>query len=701
MKLKLLNIVIIFCLISPVFAADNLETYSKRLAAAKTSVEQAEVYKMIGDYHVRGSEYEKAAEAYLKALPHVRGKLTDDELTRIAIYLAWGGKLKAAETELRALLQKNPELTQSRAQLSRVLLWSNDFNGALAEAETVLAKNPADRNALLVKAEVFRYRGEVDQAILIYKGLLERTDDFDTRIGLSRAYLEKGDLSQAKTVSAALKPAYPYQKEELEKLQSELNKPPAILSKPAILKAEGDGLAEVNDYKTAAVKYEEALALSRDFPLDERLRMATVMSWGEKLNEAKRELEAILLKEPSNIPARIQLARVLLWMSAMDAAIREADIVLASQPENRDANLVKADALRRKGFYRNADRLYNSLLTEKESFDVREGQTYSYLTRGSRLETDDSMVFLKPRYPYEQEELSKLQIERDWALRPRLYGGVSFYNDKDDNDVTAYSVGTQFWLGNWKTNLDYSHLSAQSPSLSNESDYVQLSTYSRMPWYGGLGGGVGLARGNIMTWKALTDFDVYYGSVSFLAAREAYASTAELIDKDIKSLVLSASIIQRPTDRITVTGSYSYRDYSDDNNSHDVQASIAYLFHRIPAISAGYRFRYFDFKRQSNGGYFDPDNFIANSIFVNLSFWTSRVYGYLEPYIGNQTFDRYNESNSQIFYGAAGSVGYRITNRIAIEGNAEWGNYAASSIAATGEEGWYYYLVGVRLIVLL
>jgi tetratricopeptide (TPR) repeat protein len=701
MKLKLLFLVIAVFLVAPAFAADDLDTFTRRLATAKDRGEEVEIYKMMGDYHAKRHVYEKAAEAYVKALPDLRNRVTEDEMTQVAVYLSWGGKLKAAETELHALLQKNPANVRARAQLSQVLLWSNDLNGALSEAETVLAKISDDRKALLVKAEVLRYKGEVDRAIVIYKELLERADDFDSRIGLSYAHLEKGDLDQAKTVSSQLRPEYPYQKQELEKLHIELKKPPVTISKHDTLKAEGDRFAAANDYKTAAVKYEEALALSRNFPLDQWLRMATVMSWGGKHKEARHELEAILAQAPSNLPARLQFARVLLWMSAMDAAIREADTILAFQPGNRDAILVKADALRRKGFYRDADRLYKSLLIEKEAFDVREGQTYSYLTGGNRLKTDESMVLLKPHYLYEQKEMERLHIDRDWAFRPRLYGGVTFYNDKDDNEVTTYSAGTQFWLGNWKTNLDYSHVSARAPGLSNESDNVQLSTYSRMPWYGGIGGGVGLAQGGIMTWKALADFDVLYGSVGLLAAREAYSNTAELVEKDIRALILSASIIQRPTDRITLSGSYSYRDYSDDNSSHDVQASAAYLFLRIPAISAGYRFRYLDFHRQSYGGYFDPDNFIANSVFVNLSFWTNRVYGYLEPYIGYQIFDRYGESRSETFYGAAGSLGYRVTDRIAIEGNAEWGNYAGSGVAAGGEEGWYYGQIGVRFIILL
>lgn len=708
MKLKLLFLFMAVCLVTPAFAADDMDTFNRRLSVAKDKVETAEIYKAIGDDQAAKGLFDKAAEAYLKALPHVRDRLTEDETTQIAIYLSWGGKLREAETELRALLQKNPANARARTQLARVLLWSESqegVNSALAEAETVLKKLPDDRDALRVKAEGLRFKGEADRAITIYKGLLERSDDFDTRIGLSYAYLEKGDIGQARTSSSPLRPVFPYQKQDLEKLNREIEKasqpPPKIaaVSQADSLKAEGDALAAKQQFIMAAGKYEEALALSPRFPVDEWLAMATVMSWGGKHKAARRELEALLIQDPANVPARLQLARVLLWTGEFDAAIGKVETILTTQPGNRDALTVKANALRLKGFNRDADRLYKALLTQAEDFDVREGLTYRYLTGGERLKTDESLALMKPRYPYEEKGLAQIRIDRDAAFRPRLSGGVSFYGDKDDNRVTTYATGAQFWLGNWRTNLDYSHVSAWAPGRSNESDYVNLSTYSRMPWYGGIGGGVGLAQGSFMTWKALVDFDVLYGSVGFLASSDSYAYTAQLIENGIRALTLSASIVQRPTDRITLRGGYSYREYSDDNNSHDVQASLAFLFFRKPAIAVGYRFRYLDFRRQSGGGYWDPDNYFANSGFVNLSFEANRVYGYIEPYIGYHSYTRFDESQGGVFYGFAGSLGYRMTNWMALEGTAEWGNYAGSSAVFSGGEGWYYNQVGLRLII--
>jgi hypothetical protein len=154
------------------------------------------------------------------------------------------------------------------------------------------------------------------------------------------------------------------------------------------------------------------------------------------------------------------------------------------------------------------------------------------------------------------------------------------------------------------------------------------------------------------------------------------------------------SVSHRPTDRISLSASYGYRDYSDDNNAHDVMGSASYLVLRKPAaIAIGYRARYLDFRRQSSGGYFDPHNFISNALFVNLSFENGPMYGYVEPYWGYQSFTRNEEGNYSYFGGGAGMVGYRFTKHLAAEATAEGGNYAVGSSGA-----YTYYQIGARLI---
>jgi tetratricopeptide (TPR) repeat protein len=724
MKEKRMRKVSFFLLIAvlwimPAFAADDLGEFNRRLAAAKDKGEQANVYKDLGNYHADANSYEKAADAYLKALPVLRDQLPEDQRTQIAIYLSWGGKLGEATTELQLLLKRFPNNWKARSHLAKVLLWSGNPDGALAEAERVLASQAADRDSLLVKAEVLRIRGELDRAITLYEGLLKGGEDFDTRLGMAFAYFQKGDFEQAKTQTARLKPVYPYQKQELDRLNADIDKSraarqaelEAVGDQADRLKKEGDRLADGEKYGAAAVQYEKALAISRAFPAADRLRMAQVLSWGGKHALARSLLEELVAKDPGNLEARVGLMRVFTWTGEFDAALRQADEVLAAAPANRDARLGKANALRYRGFHRKADTYYHALLKEAEDFDVRSGMTYGLIGTGRRTEADRSMAVLKPQFEYQKSEYAALQRDRNWTFRPRVYGGASFYYDNDDNRVTTLPLGTQFFLGDWRTNIDYSRLRAQTEAtgptvdgvtlplnVGRETDYVQLSTYARMPWYGGLGGGIGLSDGTFFTWNARADVDVLWGNIGASVANEAYNYTAELIDKNIRSLAFSGWIVQRPTDRITVNASHTYREYSDSNGSHDTQAGIAYLFWRNPSMSVGYRFRHMDFRRQSQGGYFDPDDYQAHSIFLSLGFDARPFYGYVSPYFGYQDYNRNDVNQSGNFGGVGGLLGYWINDRAAVEGFGEWGNSMTGPSLGAGA-GWYYYVVGARIIV--
>lgn len=713
----------LFCFLTNAFAADAISDFNKRLADAKDNVEKATVLKELGDYYTAAGQHEQAADTYLKALPDLRDRLPEDQLTDVAIGLSWGGKLDVSSTELRSILKKNPGNTKARAHLAKVLLWSGKQDEALSEVNTVLAAKPNDRDGLLVKAEVLRIKDELDAAISIYNELLKGGDDFDARLGLAYAFFQKGDIAAAQNAIPTAKPVYPYQEQELKNLSGEIQKVlssrqaaiAAVGPKADQLKSEGDQLAEAEKYPAAADKYVKALDLSRGFPVAARLEMATVMAWAGMHKRSARELEDIIAKEPTNMDARIQLTQVLLWQGEFDASIRQADIVLAKDPGNREANLSKANALRSKGFFRKADQYYKALLAKSDNFDVRAGQTYGFLASGNKIATDDSLARLKPRNSSEQKELSDLRGERDWAMRPRLYAGTNFYYDNDDNRVTTLYGGTQFWLGNFRTNVDYSRLRLQGEATGvddagntilfntgKETDYVQLSTYSRMPWYGGIGGGVGLSDGKFFTWHGKADMDVLYGSVGVYIANEPYNYLADLVESNIRSKAYQAWLNQRPTDRITVTGSFTHREYSDSNGSDDIQASISYLVLRNPFISVGYQFRHMDFRRQSGGGYFDPDDYRAHSVFTTFAYYNLPFYMNITPYVGYQDFTRNDEHEHGIFGGVTGLLGYRIGNRMAIEATGEWGNSPTGGGTSAGAgTGWYYYVAGLRVILVL
>lgn len=461
----------------------------------------------------------------------------------------------------------------------------------------------------------------------------------------------------------------------------------------------GDLFAGIDNYTEAAREYVAALSLSRDFPTAERVRMAVGISWADRLDDAVRELRAVLADEPGNVPARIHLARTLSWQGKLDEAIVEADRVLAGEAENRDALLVKANALRWQGKSAEALPIYQGLLTGRDDFDARSGLAYSLLARGDKKGAQQNAALLKPSYAYQERDLKKLLEEIDKATNHTVAAGYSYYSDTDNNRYDRFALSYTYQEPDWSVTTQYLFSDDRDPSRSNDVNSLLLGGYARVGGRYGLGAGIGAHvvdnsdTNTIMTWRLNADADVGKGAVGVGVRKELYIDTAELVEKRIRVLALNAYASQRLTERFSLYGGFTWRDYSDDNSSNDLTISPSYtLYAKNPVVRTGYRFRYLDFDRQSRGGYFDPEDFTSHQLFVSLDWKKDRFSLFLEPYGGYQSFDRNDDHTSDLFGGFTGVLGYRITKGLIAEVNGEFGNYA---VGATS--GYEYYLVGTRL----
>jgi hypothetical protein len=88
----------------------------------------------------------------------------------------------------------------------------------------VLAVSPDNKDALLVRANALKWSGNPNAGIAIYKDILKSGEDFDTRLGLSQAYLSTGYLRGARDGAKRLTPAYPYQENERKNMNAEIAK---------------------------------------------------------------------------------------------------------------------------------------------------------------------------------------------------------------------------------------------------------------------------------------------------------------------------------------------------------------------------------------------------------------------------------------------------------------------------------------------
>jgi tetratricopeptide (TPR) repeat protein len=471
--------------------------------------------------------------------------------------------------------------------------------------------------------------------------------------------------------------------------------------KAVLHKTLGDLLAGEEKFDQAAREYAAALSLSREFPAEERLRMARVLSWGKRLDAAVSELRSLLAEDPGNTEARIHLARSLSWKGRLSEAIEEADRVLAESPGNRDALLVKANALSWARDFGASIPIYLGLLEEGEDFDARLGLAYARLREGDLKAASEERERLKPRYPYQEKEATALSAALRGAKGPGVRVGYSYYADSDENRVNRYLASAVYRTGRWTFDGRIHHADADGPPGDAALSAVRIGAFTNLTRSFGIGGGAGLARVEngeshvFGTWDMRTEIRIAGATAGVAASREVLDATAEILRNRIRFLSLAAFLEYPLLRRLTVRAQYAYRDYSDENASDDLALSVRYAFDRTsPSVGVGYRFRYLDFDRQSGSGYFDPSGFTSHQGFATLYAEKGRWHVYLEPFFGHQSFDRFGTKKEEWFGGGNLAAGLRITRDVSLEVHGEGGNYALGTAA-----GFNYYLVGARIVL--
>ncbi|MFZ3073406.1 MAG: tetratricopeptide repeat protein, partial [Thermodesulfobacteriota bacterium] len=478
---------------------------------------------------------------------------------------------------------------------------------------------------------------------------------------------------------------------EIEKaVQTEKNP----LKLPRLYKELGDVLFASGNNKEAATAYVKALSFpKRDFSGEERRLMAMRIAWAGDFKKAESELFLILSEDPKNSDARVSLSRVISWQGRMDEALVEAEKVIKLSPGNAEALVVKADVLRWKGDFAGAVSLYEEALKKGENFSARLGLSYALLYSGKKTEALENASLLRPGNPSEEGEAVKLREAIEAATKPGVKASSSGYSDSDGNRVDYYSIGYGFFIRQLKTDLSYKRVDASDDLRTGNADtfYVSVSSDARVLVFDSINAGAGFSALSPDA-EDSTEIGIYHvgGKARFTdAGAGIYVSkfvltdTARLIEEGVRVLSAGLDGSYKAGTKFSVLGSYGHGDYSDDNSSDEVNVVPEYEFVKAGAYSmkAGYKFKYLDFKRNSGSGYFDPQDFISHQVFLKMFFEKERHSLSLEPFIGNQSFERYGKGNNDPTSGVSGRYEYKISRSAVFSLRAETGDYAAGTAA--------------------
>ena len=305
----------------------------------------------------------------------------------------------------------------------------------------------------------------------------------------------------------------------------------------------------------------------------------------------------------------------------------------------------------------------------------------------------ENLEALKPANARQKRELAKLSDAIDGETRPSV---EARYSDK--NRLNRYSLSGNFSLENQKYGLSYRHTDASDPSRDNRAEDLLFKVYSRLTDTFGAGAGIGftqLGDGHTSTFPTghlRVDAKLFGGTAGANLTREVLSDTAELIENRIRMTVVGLYLSHPVTERFSLYGNYNYKSFSDSNHANELQLVSQYAVYLAPRIVIGHRFRLLDFQKQSNSGYFDPNNYLANRAFSSVYYENRIFYTYLEGYVGYETFRRNGVTTNNLIHGGSGSLGVKPTTNLAIEVNAEGGNFAAGSVS-----GFNYFIIGPRL----
>ncbi len=472
------------------------------------------------------------------------------------------------------------------------------------------------------------------------------------------------------------------------------------------LKSAGDEFVKTDNVKEAARNYLNALSLYDGFTNVEKVEMAIIISWADKLDDALKILDAVIADDPLYVKARIERARVLSWQDRLYEAQEESEKALELDPEESDARLIKANSLNWRGKSKESIPIYEDLLDEGENFEARLNLSYAYLSAGEREKASESAKELKPGFSYQEEQAAKAVRLIKRGTRPNMNIGYNYYSDTDSTFYNKYYVNATFYRNDLTIVPSYFRIYPRAndevtkASIRGDAYNVSLNVFKKNSEVLGTRAGVGYTH-----LKNGGDSGYFVGNIGadYITRRgwlldasvkhDVYVVTPVLIKNRIRYTDVALNASKDLTHRVSLSTSVSFKDISDGNSM--VAMHIAPSYHLLkanPKLSVGYMFRAMNYRTQKGNAYFDPSDFISNHVFGSLFYEKERFYTNLHLYTGYQSFTRNGFDSSDWYSGWVALLGYNITDRTSVELNSEGGDFSVSSAA-----GFRYYIVGVNL----
>ena len=338
--------------------ATRLAMFGRQWAEAETAAtrwrtldpDNVEAPQMLGQALLRQDKAEEATELYEQLLADAQDRR--QMLRDIQVELQRNENPAIAVAVMQALADSHPDDLESHLGLARAHVTNNDDEAALLASEAALLINPADTDALLMRAQILGGLGRLDEAYtLLQEALGENSGNTRLRLGYARLLVEGGRYEQVDG--------------ELMRIFDESADDPDTLLTISLLAIEARRLVQARMYLSELLsngaypdeanfylarisddqqEYEQAIAYydavkQGDLQFNAQLRAAELTALQGNLDEGRARLR-LLSSSVSNPPVQVRLitaeSRMLQNANQPGEAVEVLNEGLKQFPEDHD-----------------------------------------------------------------------------------------------------------------------------------------------------------------------------------------------------------------------------------------------------------------------------------------------------------------------------------------------------------------------------
>ncbi|MGH9904219.1 MAG: tetratricopeptide repeat protein, partial [Pyrinomonadaceae bacterium] len=474
----------------------------------------------LGSFYLINKRLDKAEEAF-KALADL-DKDKPDSQAMLADFYSSINRHDEAVRIYQDILAKSPDYVQGRYRLGEILLMRGDSQGASAQIEEALKKDPRDRQALLLRARMRAQTGQTNDLRAALEDLKEvLKQEPNSKIGLyymAQTNFTLGLLDQARVFAGELErnhadylPAKLLQVQinlaskdpkgglrlsselldRLSKTAPDREHSPQLLAE-LIAKtrlARGVAHAQLGSYASAKEEFAAAREIAPKYP-DVYINLANIAILENKIDEAVGFFENALSISATDFNALSGLINLYAGSKELDKAHARIDQVMASYPNDAPLHFLKAQVY---GFEKNANGAESEL---RKALELDSNYLAAYSALGA--------LFINTK----QEDRAIAEYKRIVDLRPdnasaytvigMLYDARKDYDsaadnyrkalEQDPNSVIAANNLAWLYAVHGKGNLDEAVRLAQGVVQRNPQVAGFLDTLGWVYYKKGLSG---------------------------------------------------------------------------------------------------------------------------------------------------------------------------------------------------------------------